>query len=103
MHSECYLKTTFFFRCATVTSVTPGCTMKTDPRDSCCLVEVCPPPTPAPGQTTPVPTIQPLPFTGKVNLPTPSPVPGQPAPSPKPIGKSEALSVSSTERDQFSL
>ncbi|XP_078338507.1 uncharacterized protein LOC111134355 isoform X1 [Crassostrea virginica] len=73
-------------RCATVTSVTPGCTMKTDPRDSCCLVEVCPPPTPAPGQTTPVPTIQPLPFTGKVNLPTPSPVPGQPAPSPKPIG-----------------
>uniref|UniRef100_K1RM88 Uncharacterized protein n=1 Tax=Magallana gigas TaxID=29159 RepID=K1RM88_MAGGI len=73
-------------RCPTVTSVTPGCTMKTDPRDSCCLVEVCPQPTPAPSQTKPVPTIQPIPFTGKVNLPTPSSVPGQPAPSPKPVG-----------------
>lgn len=60
--------------------------MKTDPRDSCCLVEVCPQPTPAPSQTKPVPTIQPIPFTGKVNLPTPSSVPGQPAPSPKPVG-----------------
>nr|XP_034304872.1 putative epidermal cell surface receptor [Crassostrea gigas] len=73
-------------RCPTVTSVTPGCTMKTDPRDSCCLVEVCPQPTPALDQTNPVPTIQPIPFTGKVNLPTPSSVPGQPAPSPKPVG-----------------
>lgn len=95
----CTIRFTYFdyiFRCPTFSSLTPGCTLKTDPKDSCCLVEVCPQPTPGPHQTTPVPTILPKPFTGRVNLPIPSPVTGHEKPAPKPIGKSYTFLLTCT-------
>ncbi|XP_060081054.1 uncharacterized protein LOC132560404 [Ylistrum balloti] len=79
-------------RCAKFDQMKEGCTLISDPEDGCCLVPVCPRPTPGPGQTnppgpTPVPTLLPHGFTGQVHLPTPEPVPGQPLPTPKyPLG-----------------
>lgn len=65
--------------------------MKTDPRDSCCLAQVCVGTTqvPIPGVSytpTPVPTLKPQIITGQVYVPTASPLPGQPKPTPAKLG-----------------
>lgn len=81
-----------FARCAAIEpNIQPGCTLKTDPRDACCLAQVCTEvtPTPGPGSTngpTQVPTLKPNLFTGQVYIPTPSRIPGQPIPTPAKLG-----------------
>ncbi|XP_076111945.1 uncharacterized protein LOC143080130 isoform X2 [Mytilus galloprovincialis] len=79
-------------RCASIDqNLQAGCTLRTDPRDACCLAQFCvqTTPVPQPGvsyEPTPVPTLKPNTFTGKVYLPTPSPIPGQPTPTPAQLG-----------------
>ncbi|XP_076111939.1 uncharacterized protein LOC143080127 isoform X2 [Mytilus galloprovincialis] len=79
-------------RCAAIEpNIQPGCTLKTDPRDACCLAQVCTEvtPTPGPGSTngpTQVPTLKPNLITGQVYIPTPSRIPGQPIPTPAKLG-----------------
>ncbi|CAG2252385.1 unnamed protein product [Mytilus edulis] len=79
-------------RCASIDqNLQAGCTLRTDPRDACCLAQFCvqTTPVPQPGVSygpTPVPTLKPNTFTGKVYLPTPSPIPGQPTSTPGQLG-----------------
>ena len=84
------------FRCAVYNNIPAGCTMVTDPDDSCCLIPQCVPTpatgsstrSPSPGVSTPrptqyhIPTAAPGQITGSANIPTPRPGSGQLTPSP---------------------
>ena len=91
---KCYFRKFLdcLYRCATYNNLPAGCTLQTDPADSCCQVPVCSP-TPAPGITlAPLPGA-PTPTAGPGLIPslrpviigqgvTPSPKPGISTPHP---------------------
>ncbi|XP_076113274.1 uncharacterized protein LOC143080959 isoform X2 [Mytilus galloprovincialis] len=57
-------------RCPTYPVSSADCKMVSDPKDPCCLVPQCPPPTGAPNQ---IPTLAPGKISGNINIPTPKP------------------------------